>query len=422
MSFRLLNLGALLLAITTPLALADEEDGLFADFETNLGNFTVQLEFEKVPRTVANFVGLAEGSRPWIDAGSRNSNDPNDLGTGTVHENTPFYDGLIFHRVIDGFMIQGGSRNGFGTDGPGYTFVDEFDPELRHDGPYVLSMANAGPNTNGSQFFITVAPTPHLDDGHSVFGLVVDGQNVVDGIGLVDTDANDRPLEPVVMETVSIRRVGAAAEAFDVNAWQLPEPRATTDELLVIPNQLVESQAELGPGEVVMVWGTANFNGWQYFGQLYQPVNTQPFTGINFDNASTQRAFYHVPIVRYPDAMGPADFRNTSFTFEFNDTVITQTVSSNGVDGVAVVDQGGEGDPVTVDSDVVDYLSEPHRIQIIFVAEEPDAPFYGLYYTMNLDSIDGNGVATGRLRVDRFTNQWVFLGNGTFTMELPPPP
>lgn len=414
MSFRLLNLGALLLAITTPLALADEEEGLFADFETNLGNFTVQLEFEKVPRTVANFVGLAEGSRPWID-----------VATGAVHERKPFYDGLTFHRVIDDFMIQGGSRNGLGTDGPGYTFPDEFDPDLRHNVPYVLSMANSGPNTNGSQFFVTLGPTPHLDDGHSVFGLVVNGNEVVDAIGSVDTDANDRPVDSVVIHTVRIRRAGAAAEAFDVNAWQLPEARGTTDELLVIPNQLVESQTELGPGEIVQVWGSQNSTSWQYFGQLYQPVNTQPFTGINFDNASTQRAFYHIPIVRYPDAMGPADFRNTSFTFEFNDTVITQTVSSNGVDGVAVVDQGGEGDPVTVDSDVVDYLSEPHRIQIIFVAEEPDAPFYGLYYTMNLDSIDGNGVATGRLRVDQFNeslNQWQFLANGTFTMELPPPP
>lgn len=124
------------------------EDGLFAIFQTNRGSFTAQLDYEKAPSTVANFIGLVEGTRGWLDA-----------QTGALRRE-PFYNGITFHRVISGFMIQGGSPNGQGTDGPGYSFGDEFHPALRHDAAGILSMANSGANTNGSQFFITLAPTP----------------------------------------------------------------------------------------------------------------------------------------------------------------------------------------------------------------------------------------------------------------------
>ena len=166
-----------------------------AHFETNLGNFTIELFDTKTPNTVANFVGLAEGTKEWTHP-----------KTGEKKTNTPYYDGIIFHRVIQGFMIQGGDPLGAGYGGPGYQFDDEFHPDLRHDRAGILSMANAGPKTNGSQFFITLGPTPHLDRKHSVFGVVTKGLDVVQKIGGVQTDRNDRPVTPVVMQKVTIER------------------------------------------------------------------------------------------------------------------------------------------------------------------------------------------------------------------------
>ncbi len=169
--------------------------GTYATFDTTLGTFVIRLFDKEAPKTVENFVGLAEGTREWTHPVSR------------AKEKKPFYDGLVFHRVIDGFMIQGGDPAGNGTGGPGYRFGDEFHPSLRHARAGILSMANAGPNTNGSQFFITLGPTPHLDNRHSVFGEVVEGLDVVKSIGKVPTGRADRPLEDVVMKRITIERV-----------------------------------------------------------------------------------------------------------------------------------------------------------------------------------------------------------------------
>jgi peptidyl-prolyl cis-trans isomerase A (cyclophilin A) len=171
------------------------QPGTYARFETTQGNFTVRLFDKEAPNTVANFVGLAEGTKEWTDP-----------ATGQ-NRKEPYYDGVIFHRVISGFMVQGGDRLGQGTGGPGYKFGDEFHPSLRHARAGILSMANAGPNTNGSQFFITLGPTPHLDNRHSVFGEVVEGLDVVQKIGAVATGRQDRPVTPVVMNKVTIDRV-----------------------------------------------------------------------------------------------------------------------------------------------------------------------------------------------------------------------
>jgi peptidyl-prolyl cis-trans isomerase A (cyclophilin A) len=169
--------------------------GLYAKFETTLGNFTVELFEDKVPNTVKVFAGLADGTREWTHPGTKEKHTK------------PYYDGIVFHRVIEGFMIQGGDPLGKGYGGPGFQFEDEFHPDLRHDKAGILSMANAGPNTNGSQFFITLGPTPHLDRKHSVFGQVVEGLDVVKMIGRTPTDGQDRPKTPVVMEKVTIERV-----------------------------------------------------------------------------------------------------------------------------------------------------------------------------------------------------------------------
>jgi peptidyl-prolyl cis-trans isomerase A (cyclophilin A) len=171
------------------------ESGTYAKFDTSEGSFTIRLFDKEAPNTVANFVGLVEGTKEWRDPSSGQK------------KTAPYYDGIIFHRVIEGFMIQGGDPLGQGTGGPGYTFADEFHPKRRHDRAGILSMANAGPNTNGSQFFITLAPTPHLDNRHSVFGEVVSGLDIVKRIGSVPTGRQDRPIRPVVMNKVTIERV-----------------------------------------------------------------------------------------------------------------------------------------------------------------------------------------------------------------------
>ena len=167
---------------------------VYAQFETSEGNFTIRLFDKEAPNTVANFVGLAEGTKEWTDPRTNQK------------VTQPYYDGIIFHRVIDGFMIQGGDPLGQGIGGPGYKFADEFHPSLRHSKPGILSMANAGPNTNGGQFFITLGPTPHLDNKHSVFGEVEEGLDVVRKIGGIATGPRDRPLKDVVIKSVKIER------------------------------------------------------------------------------------------------------------------------------------------------------------------------------------------------------------------------
>jgi cyclophilin family peptidyl-prolyl cis-trans isomerase len=165
----------------------EDIDRPVAVFETNMGTFEAELYAKECPETVWNFINLAEGRQETARGGN-------------------YFDGLSFHRVIGGFVIQGGCPFGNGTGGPGYRFKDEFDPSLRHNSEGILSMANAGPGTNGSQFFITLGATPHLDDRHSVFGKVTEGLDVVEKIGKVKTGPMDKPVEDVIMEKVSIRR------------------------------------------------------------------------------------------------------------------------------------------------------------------------------------------------------------------------
>jgi peptidyl-prolyl cis-trans isomerase A (cyclophilin A) len=162
---------------------------------TSEGNFTARLFDAETPNTVANFVGLAEGTKEWSDPRSGRK------------VSQPYYNGTIFHRVIDGFMIQGGDPLGQGTGGPGYNFADEFHPKLRHSKAGILSMANRGPNTNGGQFFITLAETPWLDNKHSVFGEITEGMDVVSKIGRTPTSKpGDRPIKPVTIQSVTIER------------------------------------------------------------------------------------------------------------------------------------------------------------------------------------------------------------------------
>ena len=168
---------------------SDLSDGLYADIETSKGNIVLQLYFEQVPTTVSNFVALAEGNHPIVDE---------------QHSGKPYYNGLKFHRVIESFMIQGGDPTGTGSGGPGYQFDDEFSSDLTHDGPGILSMANSGPGTNGSQFFITHVETPWLDGKHSIFGKVSSGLDIVDSVEQED-----------IIKNINIVRVGEDANNFD---------------------------------------------------------------------------------------------------------------------------------------------------------------------------------------------------------------
>jgi peptidyl-prolyl cis-trans isomerase A (cyclophilin A) len=189
-------LAALIFAFALGLAQAQEKKGpLYATIKTSMGDIVVHLFDDKAPKTVANFVDLATGKKEWTDPKT---------GQKT---NRPLYNGTIFHRVIPGFMIQGGDPLGIGMGGPGYRLEDEFNPDLRHSKPGILSMANTGqPNTGGSQFFITVKPTPWLDGKHAVFGEVVKGQEVVNAIVNAPRDPNDKPLKDVAIKEIVVSR------------------------------------------------------------------------------------------------------------------------------------------------------------------------------------------------------------------------
>jgi len=205
--FRFFSFAGFLLSALVAEAYTPTEDGLYAQFDTSAGEFTCKLHYEKVPLTVANFVGLAEGTQDWYDYEEK-----------VIKKDEPFYDGVTFHRIVANTFVQTGSRNGEGTDDPGYAFADELDSSLMHSTSGILSMANrAAPNSNGSQFFITLVPLSHLNYNHAVFGKVVDGLSVVATIsnGEVSETDDDAPVEPFVINHISIIRIGEDAQNFD---------------------------------------------------------------------------------------------------------------------------------------------------------------------------------------------------------------
>lgn len=219
---KLLFFTALVMSISACGTHTDLNDGIYAEFKTNKGDFITQLYYQEAPMTVANFVSLAEGNHPDVK---------------DEYQDKKFYNGLMFHRVIDGFMIQGGDPQGTGQGGPGYKFPDEINDSLIHDSKGVLSMANAGPNTNGSQFFITLAPQKRLNGSYSVFGQVIEGQKTVDSIGSVETNDADKPLEDVVIKKVNIIEKGSDAKNFDA-------PKVFKEEVKKNKKRIAKEKAE----------------------------------------------------------------------------------------------------------------------------------------------------------------------------------
>lgn len=299
---RAINVSALLLFLLFSPAWA--QNGIFADFTTSKGNFTCVLDYTNAPKAVANFIGLATGQRAWLD-----------LPTGQVRTNR-FYDGLTFHRVIAGFMIQGGSPNGQGTDGPGYVFPDEFTPALRFTGTGVLAMANSGPKSNGSQYFVTVAPTPWLNDVHTIFGWVVSGTNVVAAISQVATNANSKPLTDVVVQTVGIRRVGAAAQNFDPNAQGVP---------VVHPGSLAIAN---GPNQVALtytnhayldsrIYASSNLVNWS--ANLLGIEGVTPTGNQVYAAKNLPAGFYSLAQIQYASStFAPKTLANRTLTMTFS--------------------------------------------------------------------------------------------------------
>jgi len=280
---------------------AGQPNGIYADFTTSLGSFTCQLDYTNAPRTVANFVGLATGERAWLD-----------LPTGRARTNA-FYNGLTFHRVIAGFMNQGGSPNGQGTDGPGYYFPDEFNTNLVFDSYGVLAMANSGPNSDGSQFFITVAPYGYGNNNYTIFGRVVSGSNVVYAINHVATGANDKPLTDVVIQQVNIRRVGAAAQAFNIHAHRLP---LVTNQFLRITNRT--GQVSLGftnrPFAENRLYSSTNLSAWtaEYLGI----ESATPGTNTLYRAKDAPRKFFRMAQVQYT-SVAPETLYGRTLTLNF---------------------------------------------------------------------------------------------------------
>jgi peptidyl-prolyl cis-trans isomerase A (cyclophilin A) len=290
------------------------QNGIFADFTTSMGSFTCRLEYATSPKAVANFIGLATGQRPWLD-----------LTTGVARTNA-FYNGLLFHRVVAGFIVQAGSPNAQGTDGPGYVFPDEFNPTLRFSGPGVLAMANSGTNSNASQFFITVASTPFLNDVHTIFGTLTGGTNVVIAISQVATNANSRPLTNVLIQNVSIRRVGAAAQAFDIHAQNLP-----------LVNNLLSKISNNG-GQLAISFSNNFFAD----NRLYSSTNLSTWTsqllgietGLPIPNTlsvikDVPSRFFFVAQIKYPSStFAPKTLINRALILSFN-TGFTGVITNN---------------------------------------------------------------------------------------------
>ncbi|MEM9080907.1 MAG: peptidylprolyl isomerase [Verrucomicrobiota bacterium] len=384
---------------------------IFADFQTTLGDFTVSLDYLNSPRTVANFLTLAEGTRPWVDS-----------ATGQVITDTPYYNGITFHRVASGFVNQAGSQNSLGTDGPGYTFPDETSNGLTFDSPYLFAMANSGPNTNGSQFFITVATPTFLNGIHTIFGSVTSGTAIVDTINAVPT-TNEKPDTDVVINSVTIRRVGAPAQAFDEFAQLLPLISAPNLELQFPGPQLLFSQA---PNTTALISLGDDLSSWTNLTRTIAPHETAA-TSFDPTNSLTQtdRQFFTGALVTWPSgAFLPNPLSShtltldapfsTPITFNFDNTGTAGTwslpIPNNNLNGTFTVLQ------------VVDNQLWRGALTLnlsgLALGNTP-IPFWVLD-NIRLDDPSPSQIS-GRVDGRIFDNTSTFVGNlnGTHTLSLP---
>lgn len=321
-------LAGLLLLLPVP-AIAQ----VYADFQTSAGNFTCELSYKTSPRTVANFVTLAEGSRPWLDERSG--------VVSTTRPVQPFYDGVTFHRVVNrsGFrIIQAGSHKGDGSDGPGYTFPDEYQASVPasylHQESYQLSMANAGPNSNGGQFFITGGAIPELNGKHTVFGKVVSGSSVIESILTVATDAGEKPISPITIQHVAIRKVGTEAARFNPARQILPKVTAPRFRTRITPGVSAILSFNQPPRSLLHLWASEDGGTtWNDVGTRFIGAGEKAAAGVqlNLANTPTTAQLLFRPVVTtYPsDSIVPSSVLNYQlylenesgdYTFHFNAT------------------------------------------------------------------------------------------------------
>lgn len=377
---------------------------IYADFTTSLGNFTCELNHTAAPKTVANFVGLATGERAWTDP-----------ATGIVRTDQPFYDGLIFHRVIKEFMNQSGSRNGLGTDGPGYVFPDETENELTHQ-PYVISMANSGTYTNGSQFFITAVATPWLDGLHTVFGHVTSGTSVVDTINNVATNPNNTPEEPVVIHSVSIRRVGTSAQSFDIHSQSLPEPANISLDLDVQPPQKVDAipRSPLASGSVTEIFSTSDLASWTHTRSYHLgtgPEDASPFlihAPMGFATSIGERAFFRFANVVHPDAMIPQSFANRNLVADWSGFSITFNFDSSGEGGTATY--SGDDPPQPRQIEEVIQTESPYDVIVVI-------DYFGALKISTSRTSENPTHQLGNMKISQWNaGAWNFIAAGTLQL------
>jgi len=377
------------------------DPGIYAVFATNKGSFTAVLHHDKVPTTVANFAGLADGSRTWFDSAG-------------LPAKRPYYNGLTFHRVINGFMIQGGSPNGTGTDGPGYGFADEFHPDLRHDGEGVLSMANSGANTNGSQFFITLATTAHLNNKHAVFGRIIEGIEVVRAIGATPTGANDKPLAPVVMQSVTIHRIGASAQAFNVHAQGLPTIANSRPVFRrTAQGDFIELAARPAMAKHSFA-GSSDLASWTSIGSINETTTpgTSPI-GVGFFTTGKDRCFFHVAHAVHPAQPASLVGKRLSLVLTSGGNqplVIDLTAAARGtIDYTSPLGSyllnGSSGGTIGA------YLTTPrlHSMQLVAALQNIGAMEFNLAFR---DA--GGGFFSGRYTSD-YSGIWPFFGDFTIS-------
>lgn len=337
---------------------------IYADFTvsqggTPLGTFRARLDHDKAPRTCANFIGLATGQRQWLD-----------VTNGKLQAGVPYYNGLTFHRLIHHFMIQGGSPNGTGTDGPGYTIQDEFHPDLRHSGRYILSMAKTSlPHTTGGQFFITLAEASWLDDVHSVFGEVIDGQEIIDAFAnaaAFPTDGADKPLVPIVMDSVQITGLESSGFDMDDPAHALTRILSVTGALSVIPGGAVDyaPAVPLAAGQQLSVFRSLDLSSWSSLRSMHAGYDTAPVATGRIDTASNAKAFYRLVQVEYPESKTPGALANRTLVVDAPGAggIITLEFDASGSGGSCHY-TGGTGSSGTIE--YVDYAPSGYGATLV---------------------------------------------------------
>lgn len=365
----LITLMALLLVATKSSA------QMYADVQTSAGLITCELNFKETPRTVASFVSLAEGTRQWVD-------ERNGL-LSTVKPAQPFYNGIIFHRVIndEGFkIIQAGSKRGDGTDGPGYEFPDEmnvnFPATYRFDQPYYLAMANSGPNTNGSQFFITGGAIEELEGKHTVFGKVILGQSVIDAILGTAVNDNDRPLADITIQTITIRRISKEAQNFKPSSWKLPTFAVPPFKVEVSPNPANTARYAYKQNRsselLVYVSIDPAINDWQKLDSRWYVFSSfyAGYYDINFPEGMPITGFRPIVAKYNSDAVTPATPLGYKLSLENNEGVYVFSFPAVGAMSYTFT-PAGSLIPQTgsIKSDTLQYQGSPYHAITAFELE-----------------------------------------------------